>query len=388
MIIHTIHVPVGARHFVAPLVARLRASGIPTELWVEDRAPQRMHLEAMSGIPLRLIESDLISRPIELCRRWLSWYRALRRIRPLAVHAHQTRAAPIPLSAAWAAGVPIRIYHNHGLPYLGHRGVMRQLLRGLERINLTFATAVLLVGRENRDSARRDGLLSPRCGAVLGRGSAVGIDLMRWSLGQFSPASRIKARLDLGLPKSAFVVLFVGRPYLRKGFGDLLAAWAAGDFASRGGHLLLVGFSAKEAVVGGFVIPIGATLTGMVSDVRPFYAACDVVCLPSWHEGFPYALLEASAAGRACVATSAPGMGDAVHNGVNGRLVPLRDIDALSQVLHDCEVDADGSARMGAAGRLMVENGFDQCSVLDRQVAWFRRLVERNRNRVKKIAPR
>ena len=152
-VVHSIHFPVSARNFVAPMVEHLNRSGIAAELWFENRA---CFAQIISGInvPQRHIETDVCVNPIVFCRRVARYRRRLRQTRPAVVHAHQTRATLVPLLAARLAGVPIRVYHNHGLAYLGYRGPLRQALRALERTNLRLATHALLVSHSNLNAAR------------------------------------------------------------------------------------------------------------------------------------------------------------------------------------------------------------------------------------------
>src|SRR5260370_42613531 len=57
-------------------------------------------------------------------------------------------------------------------------------------------------------------------------------------------------------------------------------------------------------------------LTGWIQDVAPFYAAMDVVVLPSYREGLPVVPLEAAAMALPVAATRIPGSRDAVEHGV------------------------------------------------------------------------
>jgi glycosyltransferase involved in cell wall biosynthesis len=59
----------------------------------------------------------------------------------------------------------------------------------------------------------------------------------------------------------------------------------------------------------------------------------DVVVLPSYREGLARALTEASAKGKPIITTDVPGCREVVVNGVNGFLVPLKDVDALADAM-------------------------------------------------------
>ena len=175
--------------------------------------------------------------PIAFLQRLAQYRRQLRVVKPKILHAHQMRASVIPLLAAYLEAVPIRIYHNHGLPYLAYRGALRHFLRSLERINIRLATHVLLVSRSNLNAARADGLLPHDKGTVLANGSAAGIDLAEYAPERFDAKAKKTARAAFGIADAAFVLAYVGRPVKRKGFHLLLTAWESSGLAPRGNVL-------------------------------------------------------------------------------------------------------------------------------------------------------
>jgi glycosyltransferase involved in cell wall biosynthesis len=67
------------------------------------------------------------------------------------------------------------------------------------------------------------------------------------------------------------------------------------------------------------------------NDMPAVYQAAHIVCLPSYREGLPKALLEAAASGRPIVATDVPGCREIVRHDENGLLVPARDAKALGR---------------------------------------------------------
>ena len=72
---------------------------------------------------------------------------------------------------------------------------------------------------------------------------------------------------------------------------------------------------------------------GHLSDMTALFREAAIVCLPSYREGMPKALLEAAAAGCAVVTTDVTGCREAVEPGVTGDLVPVRNGDALADAL-------------------------------------------------------
>jgi glycosyltransferase involved in cell wall biosynthesis len=77
------------------------------------------------------------------------------------------------------------------------------------------------------------------------------------------------------------------------------------------------------------------TFTGSISDeaVKHEYARCDVFCLPSVQEGFGIVFLEAMAAGKPVVSTTAAAIGEVVRHGETGVLVPPGDVHSLAGAL-------------------------------------------------------
>jgi glycosyltransferase involved in cell wall biosynthesis len=102
-----------------------------------------------------------------------------------------------------------------------------------------------------------------------------------------------------------------------------------------------------------------------------------VVCLPSYREGMPKALMEAAAIGRAIVTTDVPGCRDAVANGQIGRLVPVKNALALATAVGELLEDHLARHRLAeAAGRFALEN-FSDTSVLQKHLQLYDSLLSR-----------
>jgi glycosyltransferase involved in cell wall biosynthesis len=99
--------------------------------------------------------------------------------------------------------------------------------------------------------------------------------------------------------------------------------------------------------------------------VEPFLALSDIVTLPSYREGMPYALLEAMAAGKPVVATTVGGIPSLVKEGMNGLLVPPQDVQALF-VAFAYLLDNIGRAReMGMNGYRRATQEFSPAKAVD-----------------------
>jgi glycosyltransferase involved in cell wall biosynthesis len=99
---------------------------------------------------------------------------------------------------------------------------------------------------------------------------------------------------------------------------------------------------------------------GWQSDMNRIYAQCHIVVLPSFHEGVPTGLLEASACGRPIVASDIPGCRTVVDDGETGLLVPPRQPKPLAEALERLILDPGLRGRMGKAGRERILKNFTQ----------------------------
>jgi glycosyltransferase involved in cell wall biosynthesis len=98
---------------------------------------------------------------------------------------------------------------------------------------------------------------------------------------------------------------------------------------------------------------------GYLNDIESVLPEVSMAVLPSYREGVPRTLLEASACGIPTVATNVPGCRHAVADGETGLLVPPRDAESLAVAIGELLSDDTLRQHMGQAGRQMVEKQFD-----------------------------
>lgn len=281
----------------------------------------------------------------------------IRKVKPDLVHAHTPKGGLLGTLAATIARVRARIYHMRGLPLLTAESTQRTILTATERTSCSLARLVLANSASLRDYAVEHRLCPPTKIRVLGSGSGNGVD----AEGRFHPDSlpstaRSAFRERLGIDASAKVIGFLGRLVRDKGVVELATAWSHIRLAVPNAHLVLGGvFEERDA------IPVETRkllesdprvhVLGFVADTPPFFAAIDVLALPTYREGFPNVLLEAAAMRCAIVSTKAMGAIDAVVDGVTGTLVPPRDALALTTALSSYLDDQAKRTLHGAAAR-------------------------------------
>jgi glycosyltransferase involved in cell wall biosynthesis/uncharacterized coiled-coil protein SlyX len=231
-------------------------------------------------------------------------------------------------------------------------------LEGRVRPRTVPAAAGLLIGsRREAEAVTERYRLSP--GAVTLVPNP--IDVHEWT-----PSDRAAARSALGLPADAAVACWHGRTQVgRKGLDILVEAWRL-VCAERPGmelRLLLCGGGRGAKRLRRLIAR--ADLRGVhwrdeyVTNravVRQQLAASDVFVLPSRHEGFAVAPMEAMACGRPVVASDVPGAADLLAGGerAGGVVVPREDPGALATALGQLLDDRALAARLGEAARQRV----------------------------------
>jgi glycosyltransferase involved in cell wall biosynthesis len=277
-----------------------------------------------------------------------SWLRLLRTVRPDVTNVSTPKAALLGSAAAWLARVPRRVYVVRGLRLEGASGPGRWLLWLAERLTIALATDVVVVSRSLGSALRAHGLLGRRPALLIGDGSSNGVPAEEVAA-HAAEARATGLRASLGLPADRLVVGYVGRLVADKGIDTLLAAAAA----SRAQPALLLVGSLDDSGIAASLKAAGLPVVHVrwTDDVWPYYAAMDVLCLPTLREGFPNVVLEAAAAGVPAIVTDATGAVDAVVDGVTGIVARVGDVPALAAAIDRLAAAPEERARLGEAAR-------------------------------------
>lgn len=175
------------------------------------------------------------------------------------------------------------------------------------------------------------------------------------------------------MPAGRVRLLATGRLIWKKGFDYLLAALARlvahgldfeAEIVGEGELYSVLRYSIEDLGLARHVRLAGALSS---AEVLARMQSTDIFVLSSVEEGISNAVLEAMATGIPIVTTTAGGMGEAVTDGVEGFVVPVRDAAALASRLETLIEDAALRARMAKAARLRAETEFS----IERQATVF-----------------
>jgi glycosyltransferase involved in cell wall biosynthesis len=188
-------------------------------------------------------------------------------------------------------------------------------------------------------------------------------------------AARSEARARLGLPADALLIGCVGRLSPEKGHALLLQAMAELAQAGLNATVVICGdgpergnLEARRRALG---IADRVVLTGYVAGIESLLSAFDIFALPSYSEGLPRALLEASAAGIPAVASAVGGIPELIRSEETGLLVPAGDAEALAQALSRLIENPSIAARIGRRAQHRVMAAFSVAAQLEQYQTLF-----------------
>jgi glycosyltransferase involved in cell wall biosynthesis len=337
---------------------------------------------AVEAAGIRHIPVTMLRRmsPLADLTSLLRLYRVMRREQFTIVHTHNPKPGLLGQLAARMARVPIVINTLHGFYFHdGMRPALRRLYITTEKIAARCSDVILSQNSEDIRTAVREGICAPDKIEYLGNG----IDVQHFDRSRLDTAALDQQRHELGLPPNVPVVGFVGRLVAEKGILELFQAMQTVRQHMPAVRLLIIGEAdthKSDALTPEIARDYGVEdiciFAGWRHDMPELYALMDILVLPSHREGFPRAPMEAAAMGVPCIVTDIRGCRETVEHNRNGWLVPLRDAGALAKAIVGLLTDSNRERQMGAAGRAMARERFDERLVFAKVKQTYARLLQ------------
>ena len=307
---------------------------------------------------IRVVDAPL-ERPISLVKDIKSlWflYRLFRKEKPWCVHANTPKGSLLAMIAAWFAGVPHRVYTVTGLRYQGAHGMLRTILKTMERLSCLFATNVIPEGQGVLHALQEDNITKKPL-HVIWNGNINGIDTEYFK----STESFTERKND------TFTFVFIGRIVRDKGIHELTEC-----IRKLNCNLILVGsFEDGDPVDEDdkkfLLTSEKVKFVGWQIDVRPYLEQADVLVFPSYREGFPNVPMQAGAMGLPCIVTNINGCNEIIKDGLNGKIIaaPLKEgtkmmEQSLLNTMQWFINHREEAKRMGNNARPMIQERYEQ----------------------------
>jgi glycosyltransferase involved in cell wall biosynthesis len=330
-------------------------------------------------IDARLVPTRILRKvsPLRDLLALIALMREFRRERYCLVHSTGPKGGLLGMLAAFLCGVPIRIHTFTGQVWTGHNGLSRLILKSFDRLIAGLSTHSLVDSHSQMRFLLEEGVVRSHKSRVLGNGSISGVDVTRFSP---DPIARAIMRSNHGLSSQDMVFLYMAR--ITKDKGALLMAEGFARYSATvqgNAHLLVVGPDEEGLIPSMRQICLSCIervhFLGYTTVPEQLIAASDILCLPSYREGFGTVLINAAAGGIPAVAARIYGSEDAVIDGVTGLLHRAGDADDLVRCMRELACNSQLRARMGVQARERARQEFSQEVVTAAIVDFYSRLL-------------
>lgn len=272
--------------------------------------------------------------------------------------------------AAKSAHIPVRLYCQWGMAYVGFGGIKRKIFKLIEKTVCRLSTWVEPDSYGNLRFSHAEGLYPAEKGSVVWNGSACGVDLKKFDKTR-KELWRGAIREKYDIPADAVVFGFVGRVTRDKGINELFAAAKRLLSETPNAYLMIVGDNEITSAVDETLYNWAKSekrvfFCGSTNVVEQYLSAMDVYILPSYREGFGMVVVEAEAMGVPVIITDIPGPTDAMLPDVTGMVVPKGDVDALYRAMKALRDDESRRSEMGLRGHALAAERFDQQILLEK----------------------
>lgn len=315
-------------------------------------------------IPVEMAREISPTRDLASLREMIGAWSAFR---PDLVHAHGSKGGVYARAARVAhPSVPV-VCTPHGYPFAAHVGseARRVRYRRIERSLSRLATRVVCVCEAERELACSVGPCDRT--RVVHNGTPV------------APEPELEPTLAQLRADGRPIVSTLSGLRAGKGIETLIEAWPA-VLASHPRAVLAIAGDGPERLALERLVARSDTgdsvrLLGHLSP-SAVLSSSDLFTLASWAESMPYAVLEAMAFGLPIAATAVGGIGEAIPDGIAGRLVPPCDPDALGAAISDLLGDPAEMARLGGAARRRHADAFTVAAMIQGNLSVYRELIQ------------
>jgi glycosyltransferase involved in cell wall biosynthesis len=237
----------------------------------------------------------------------------------------------------------------------------------MEKITSKLAHQVICISPSLKEYATKNNIFEEIKTFVINKGSSNGIDLKRFSKSNINNLAKDEF-LKENKVTDKFIYGFVGRLVKDKGIFELLLVFEKLYNQNKNINLLLLGSditssNEEKKKLEKYKNHQGIHFLGFKNNIEFYISMFDVLVVPTYREGFGNVLVQAAAMGLPVISTTGTGTVDAVSDGYNGILVPVKDKKRLKEVMIMLIEDNSLRQEFGRNGLIWAQN-------FNREVIW------------------
>ena len=270
-----------------------------------------------------------------------------------AVHSVTPKAGLTTALAGKMAGIKHRTHIFTGQVWATRTGVMRGILKSIDKIIAKCDNHILVDGKSQRAFLEKEGVLKKGKAEVFSNGSISGVNAARFVPDE---EAKTKIREQMGIKDGMICYIFLGRLNHDKGIGELYEAYNRLASEVKDVFLMLVGADEEDYIdrlpqYKNIVEGENFHFCGFTSTPERVLNAADVFVLPTYREGFGTSVLEAACIGLPAITSDAYGVIDATIEGVTGLQCKVGDAESLYQSMKQMHDNPEMMRQMGKNSR-------------------------------------
>ncbi|QOP41456.1 glycosyltransferase family 4 protein [Sulfurimonas marina] len=306
-------------------------------------------------------------------------YHAIKNLKIDVLHTFTAKPNIYGTFAAKKAGIPIVLNLVEGLGsfYINNSMkniIVRNIMERLYKKAFKLSDGCVFVNTSDPDYMLKKHIIKKEKVKII---KSVGIDTQKFSMDNYSQAILLDIRKKLSLENKT-VVLMVARAIWDKGIKEYYEAANSLKAKYSDIEFLLVGgtdegnhsCASTEFLQNGVVKWLGHR-----DDIVDITAISDIYVLPSYREGLPATLMEASSMSKPLVTTNTFGCKDVVEDGMNGFLVPVRNSNILAEKIEILFKDKDLRVEMGKKALQKAQNEFDVRKIVEQYMEYYETFI-------------
>lgn len=291
-----------------------------------------------------------------------------------SVHSITPKAGLLSMIAAFLSGIPFRVHSFTGQVWLTTSGAKRYFLKSIDRLIGFLALFNLIDSPSQRDFLVLNNVLSPNKAIVFGSGSIAGVDI---TLFKANKKLSNRVRKELLINKSHFIFLYLGRMNINKGVLDLAKAFSM--LKDSNALLLFVGhdeekLSEKIKEICSCKLQ-NIRIVAFSNEPYKYIAISNVLCLPSYREGFGSVIIEAAAMNVPAIASRIYGITDAIIHNRTGLLHKPGDINGLMKAMEYFLENQFELKKMGIAAKHRAIEKFNSKAVTFEWIRFYQKYL-------------
>ena len=247
------------------------------------------------------------------------------------------------------------------------------MLKQIDSLISFLSTQILVDSNSQRDFLIKHKVIRSKNSLVIGKGSISGVNTGRFKR---NIKRRNELRAELEISNTSIVLLFIGRLKIDKGINELRDAFI--NLKGKGLDISLWLVGPDEEDLGKDLEKIkGVSVIPYTNRPEDYMTAADILCLPSYREGFGNVIIEAASCGVPSIASNIYGITDAIVNDETGILIEPKSTLALENAIKDLINNPDKLLSMGVKAQERTLKEFSQEKMTKKQIALYDELFSK-----------